>query len=71
MHLFTGGLSITTWRHQFRVGGSQTIFGYTCDSVALDWSLSRTPAHFDGVVTHIHDFHTTRGQSIYNPGPKD
>lgn len=68
LYLFTDDLSIITWSHQLRVGGPQTIFGRTCDSITFDWSLSRSPAHLDRIITHIHDLHARWGHSIYNPG---
>ncbi len=50
--------------HHLRVGGSQAILGDTSDSVASDWSLSRSPAHCEGVVPHISQLHVSGGLGI-------
>lgn len=57
--------SLITWGHNLRVRGSKAILGDTGDSVASDWSLSRRPAHCEGVVTHISQSHVCGGLSIY------
>lgn len=50
--------------HHLGVGRSQAVLGGTGDSVASDWSAGRSPAHCEGVVTHVSQFHVGRGLDI-------
>lgn len=53
------------------VGGPQAIPGNTGDSVASNWTLSWCPAHCDGVVNDICQFHVCGRLEIYNREEKD